>query len=432
MKLDFVPFDDIWPRVRTVLEQPDVLSEDVRPVYLVRDLFGKIRVSVPDRFAGDEFRGTLQSFATRLHQELGAHCYPPHRAVLYVNDSLLNGLKRTARQIAGFSGVYRADRLITGSGWWTVDEFSKPRVVKRCTLYSVKGGVGRSTTATVLAWYLARNGERVLAVDLDLESPGLSSALLEPERRPQFGIADWFVEDLVGQGDRAMDEMLAAPAWMQDLEGDVRVVPAHGAKPGEYLAKLGRVYMNKENSQWTERLKHLLDGLEGRFQPTTVLLESRSGLHDIAAATVTDVDAEVLLFASDSDSTWTDYKILFRHWNEQGLAKQIRERLSIVSALTPARDREAYVGRFRSRAWDLFLEHLYDELDGRDDPGDIFSFDMDDTSAPHSPLEINWTVDLAAGSSLRKLNDATVEAAYGRFLRPFSERILPNGRADAP
>ena len=52
------------------------------------------------------------------------------------------------------------------------------RDTNRFTLYSVKGGVGRTTTAAVLAWQLAHNGQRVLVVDLDLESPGLSSAML--------------------------------------------------------------------------------------------------------------------------------------------------------------------------------------------------------------------------------------------------------------
>ena len=79
-------------------------------------------------------------------------------------------------------------------------------------------------------------------MDLDLESPGLSSAVLEPDRRPDFGITDWFVEELVGQGDQVLGSMTAAPRWAQDFDGDVRVVPAHGRESGEYLAKLGRVY----------------------------------------------------------------------------------------------------------------------------------------------------------------------------------------------
>ena len=290
-------------------------------------------------------------------------------------------------------------------------------------MYSVKGGVGRSTTTAVLAWHLARKGERVLIVDLDLESPGLSSAMLETDRQPRFGVTDWFVEDLVGQGDHVINEMLAAPTWVQDLEGDVRVAPAHGAHAGEYLAKLGRVYMDTRDDPWIKRLDRLLVGLEAQFNSTFILVESRSGLHDIAAATVTDLDADVLLFATDGESTWSDYDILFRHWNVNGLATRIRERLSFVSALTPVPDREAYLKNFRSRSWDLFREYLYDELEATTEKEEDFSFDMNDVDAPHNPMEIDWTLGFAAGTSLRGMDDATVASAYGRFLKPFEERI---------
>ena len=149
-----------------------------------------------------------------------------------------------------------------------------------------------------------------------------------------------------GRADQVIE--LAAPQWVQDFDGDVRVAPAHGRKPGEYLAKLGRVYMDTA-APWTVRLKRLLKRLEADFEPQVVLLESRSGLHDIAAATVTDLDAQVLLFATDSASNWTDYEILFQHWQRRDLARQMRERLSIVSALTPELDTEQYLQGFRER-----------------------------------------------------------------------------------
>jgi MinD-like ATPase involved in chromosome partitioning or flagellar assembly len=47
---------------------------------------------------------------------------------------------------------------------------SRRRVI---TFYSYKGGTGRSMALTNVAWMLALNGERVLAIDWDLEAPGL-------------------------------------------------------------------------------------------------------------------------------------------------------------------------------------------------------------------------------------------------------------------
>src|SRR5262249_50873455 len=41
------------------------------------------------------------------------------------------------------------------------------------TFYSFKGGVGRTMALANVAWILASAGKRVLAVDWDLDSPGL-------------------------------------------------------------------------------------------------------------------------------------------------------------------------------------------------------------------------------------------------------------------
>ena len=417
MSSEFVPFDDTRRRAATALQGMDL--PDV-PIYLVRNLFGKVRISAPEKIEGNEpDREALFRLADKLSDALGRRGYPRDNGVLFVSDALLETLRDTAQLVEGFDNVFWADRLLTGSGWWTVDETRPNRAARRWTLFSVKGGVGRSTTAAVLAWHLARNGERVLVIDLDLESPGLSSAMLDESERPDFGIADWFVEDLVGQGDSMIEDMTAAPAWADDLEGEAFVIPAHGRKPGEYLAKLGRVYMDSGNDSWALRLESLLAKLEDRFDPGFVLLESRSGLHDIAASTVTDLGAGVLLFAIDTESNWTDYDILFQHWRDRGQAEKIRERLWTVSALTPPDDEIEYLRGFRQQAWRMFADCLYDDASVTGAPDDPFAFDLNDEGAPHDALTIYWNRGLAAGASLRDLPDAAVTLAYRGFLKRF-------------
>ena len=417
MSSRFVPFDDIGKHVAEAAQALDPVLDKIGGLYLVRNLYGKVRIAVSDDIEGDESsRAALQRLADKLHETLGAHGVQAERGVLFVGPSLLKSVQGVAQQVG--PQVHLVDRLVTGGDWWTVSDSQRRPGAARYTLYSVKGGVGRSTTAAVLAWHLARNGKRVLVVDLDLESPGLSSAVLEPDRRPDFGVTDWFVEALVGQDEQVIERMTAAPRWAQDFDGDVRVAPAHGREPGEYLAKLGRVYMDTEEEPWTRRLNRLLLRLEDNLETDVVILESRSGLHDIAAATVTGLDAQVLLFATDSQSNWTDYGILCRHWQRHDLARRMRERLSVVSALTPELETEKYLRRFRERAWDLFRDHLYDAVAASDD-ADPFSFDLQDDGAPHDPFPIHWTRGLAAGASLYDLEGSTVSQAYAAFLDRF-------------
>ena len=419
MSAAFLSFDQVRHHAKVALDAIR-LPEQAPEIYLVRNLFGKVGISVSEHAeSNDTVQDALRHVARTLHESLGAYSHPEERAVLWVDDELLNELRDTASKIS--PGIFWVDRLLVGESWWTVGDKRKEARPVRYTLHSVKGGVGRSTTAAVLAWHLARQGEDVLVIDLDIESPGIASAVLDEKDQPEFGVVDWFVEELVGQGDHVIDHMSATPAWAHNLPGSVWVVPAHGRDPGEYLAKLGRTYMDTAQESWTERLRHLLASLERTLNPTVVVLESRSGLHDIAAATVTDLDAEVLLFAVDSPSTWTGYGILFDHWAAQGLAPRIRERLSIVSALTPEVDTHSYLKRFRENAWNLFRDRLYDTLEGSVDPADAVSYDLSADDAPHNPLVIHWNRGLAVGVSLRRLEETTVSQAYSSFLKRFGQ-----------
>jgi len=93
--------------------------------------------------------------------------------------------------------IWLLDRQIIGQDWMRAPlqrETENPRV----TFFGIKGGVGRSTALAIWAWQLARQGKKVLILDLDLESPGVSSTLLPADYLPDYGIVDWFVEDGVG------------------------------------------------------------------------------------------------------------------------------------------------------------------------------------------------------------------------------------------
>ena len=421
MENDFVSFDKIKTRVTEALAGA-YIPESVDRLYVVRNLFGKVRISVSEKVGDDEScRAALQELACKIGAAAGKHGYgPDETGVLYLSDGMFGTLPDDSEPVAALDRVHWVERLVTGGDWWTVDDPPRKGNAKRWTLFSVKGGVGRSTTVAVLAWHLAhKEREKVLVVDLDLESPGLSSAMLDTGAQPEFGVVDWFVEDLVGQSDRVIENMTARPAWADDLDGTAVVAPAHGRMPGEYLAKLGRVYMDSVKEPWASRLERLLAGLEARFDPTVVLIESRSGLHDIAAATLTDIGAEGLLFATDSDSSWTDYEILFDHWRDRSMAERIRERLWLVSALTPPNDEIAYLGRFRERAWDLFANRLYDDGGAGGDREDPFWFELEDEGAPHDALTIYWNTGFAAGASLRTLEEAPIKLAYESFLKRF-------------
>ena len=94
-----------------------------------------------------------------------------------------------------------------------------------------------------------------------------------------------------------------------------------------------------------------------------------------------------------------------------------------MSALTPELDAEPYLRRFRARAWDLFRDRLYDDIDPSDESGDAFSFALADEDAPHDPFVIHWNRGFAAGASLRNPAETPVALAYGAFLDRFDRLV---------
>ena len=321
----FVPFDAVRPRVMDLIKRSGSIPHGVGRLYLIRDLFGKVRIAVSDDArAEDACRGALQCLADRMKEALGEHGYAARDAVLFVDSDRLSALEDEAVKIA--SNAYWIDRLMTGGDWRTVSRLPRPEgKPRRYTLFSVKGGIGRSTTAAVLAWHLARNGKRVLVLDLDLESPGLSSAMLDPQTQPEFGVTDWFVEDLVGQGDRVIERMTAEPPWPAGARrarcGWCRLTAAN---PVSILPSWAVFTWAREERPGTSASVVCCHSSKCGTSRRSCYWRAAADCTTSRRRTVTDLDAQVLLFATRSESNWTDYGILFHHWQRHGLARSIR------------------------------------------------------------------------------------------------------------
>lgn len=422
-------FDYILFSIREILTDYQEEVKTVGPMIINRDLNGRVRLVLeekPERQTEVEKAAT--AIAEAMYERLGPHGFSAEQTVLF--ESSLDRVKQGALHfpLGSVGDVTVVDRLATETHWTPIAPISPgpPCIV----FFSIKGGVGRSTASAVAAWSLAQSGKRVMVLDLDLESPGISSSLLPDEKRPTHGITDWLVEDLVGNGPAVFESMVALSDLSHD--GEIRVVPAHGKVPGEYISKLGRVWMPKMDEKglrepWSGRLNRLLGELEARWKPDVVLIDSRAGIDEVASACITDLGAKtVLLFAIDGDQTWSGYNILFDHWNLTGVAREIRERLQLVGAMIPELNEREYFEGLRERSWTSFAKHLYDEVPGGEQVDtDYFNFDLADETAPHFPWSIRWHRGFAAlqsiHSRLQGIDKDEVKAIFGPFLNGVHE-----------
>ncbi|MCW5321359.1 hypothetical protein D5039_09440 [Verminephrobacter aporrectodeae subsp. tuberculatae] len=317
---------------------------------------------------------------------------------------------------------------------------------KRCVFFSVKGGVGRSAALIWLAIACAQRGRRVLVVDGDFESPGLSSSLLpRGDGQPAYGVIDWLTAQALGADPEALERMALEHTVESSplnarlaLPGEILVAPAYGNHTQAYVAKLARIYrQSPDGKAYARRINDFLLATEKQHRIDVTLFDCRAGIDDTAAVAITQLQADIsFLFAINTSQTWDSYGLLFKHLqrNRALFAStnseaddepwELRRSLRLVSALTP-QEHGPYVGYWdalQQNAYTTFSE-IYDEDSGEDSDEDpqAFAPAPDDTDAPHAALCIKWVDALRAFNPLAEpgqLTDPLNKAAFDDFLGP--------------
>lgn len=386
-------------------------------VVIVRDLVGRIRLALSSS------PPNITSLSGELDSLIGA--FSPGRPQLFlVKDEMISPhAVFDAPELRRISpGISLLERWVTGNDWLREPLPKSGRQPNRITFFGIKGGVGRSTSLVAIARHLAEAGSRVLVLDLDLESPGITASLLPEAARPSFGIVDWFVEEDVGQADdELLREIVSTSPLASGTAGEIRVVPAAGTTGSDsYVSKLARMYASTPGQgDFASRLDRLVKKLEASELPDWVLIDSRAGLHDIAAVAVTRLQATSLLFAIDTPQTWLAYRFLFATWQKDPtLVSRFRSGLRVVAGQVPETERESYLSRLRDHANALCVEYLYDEADP--DSDSAFNFDLKDPDAPHSPVPVYWRRELQdwdPTADPATVTSAQIEGAFGELFR---------------
>lgn len=230
--------------------------------------------------------------------------------------------------------------------FWAVNTEDQPKTLQRelriprtVAFYSFKGGVGRTTALIHVAWILAMRGRKVVAVDLDLEAPGLSSALdLTPP--PQYGIVDYFYEHSY-KPEGVKPEIPIAEIFgevrIPDAPGRLFVVPA-GLLSLDYIAKVDDLRANTVSEEGKDLWSIFFDEITEHLQPDIILVDSRTGINEWGAFS--------LLRAADK-------AIVFLYPNEQNrrgvdlLLEALAGKISLQLVFSPVPFGEAGIEKVR-------------------------------------------------------------------------------------
>ncbi len=108
------------------------------------------------------------------------------------------------------------------------------------TFYSYRGGADRLTALVNVGVDLARRGRKVLLVDFDLESPGLTELAPLRLEQPHLGLVEFVAEYLDTNQAPPVSEYLYRAASIGKKGGELWVMPA-GKEDPDYWAALARI-----------------------------------------------------------------------------------------------------------------------------------------------------------------------------------------------
>jgi len=411
---------------------------------MVRDWQGRIHVGVPGNKKFDKLpetsRPTMLTARNALETATGVLLFDPNGFVyqddLFDAEALWASADKVLWDELDPLSVYWIERQAKEKIWTQ----SPPAVggvhPLRIVYFGIKGGVGRSSALLASAYHLLDQGKKVLVLDADFESPGISATLLADELRPDYGLLDWFALDAL-RPDLANELISTARLYERSGldatvsgEGTVWVAPSFGRDTQDYVGKLGRLYQDVAEQDYVQRFRRLLVSLEAELNPDVVLIDSRAGIDDTAAVALTQLDAHGLLFATHGRATWTAYEHLFKHWQLFAYLKvggeDFRSRLHMVSALTPVD--AAYDRAFLDASYSLFLDHLYEELASEQMEGDGFNYGADDPDAPHRPWRVRWDDVLRQFDPIQnpaQLDAAVFEKVFGELMQLLDQLLEP-------
>ncbi|MCY2964797.1 MAG: hypothetical protein NT069_14365 [Planctomycetota bacterium] len=169
--------------------------------------------------------------------------------------------------------------------------------MKTVTFFSYKGGTGRSLAVANASRYLARFGFHVVALDLDLEAPGLHYKFSQdPSGSPisvRTGVVDW-LHEILEEGKYPADGLRSFCCEVPQVEqqsGSITLIPAGCVDSADYWPKLGSLDWHSlfytDESPGVAAFMELKQTIENELRPDFLIIDSRTGVTEMGGVAAT-------------------------------------------------------------------------------------------------------------------------------------------------
>lgn len=190
--------------------------------------------------------------------------------------------------------------------------------MKTITFYSYKGGVGRSLALSNIAIRLSELKKKVCVLDFDLEAPGLQFKFNNYTKSKQIekGIVD-YIDEFSSKGvvPKKIEDYAVQLSPSNKNFAKIDFIPAGDIDNPQYWKKLSCVNWSKmfyeEDSKGVQFFLDLKRKIETELKPDFLLIDSRTGITDIAGITLKLLaDEAVILAANNQENIYGSKKII--------------------------------------------------------------------------------------------------------------------------
>lgn len=269
---------------------------------------------------------------------------------------------------------FKLERQFSKSSWgavagpsWPIGDAAKPAIV---AFYSFKGGVGRTVALSAVALLLAQAGHNVVVIDLDIEAPGVAPFLMGTTPLKDDGVVDYLVEwQLTETRPATLDPFVSIQTEPALVNANPIRVIGSGKVNGSFVEKVARLDFEGYIDSQKNPMSELLQQIAGEYDPAFILLDVRSGLHDLGGLSLNVLSHLNVIFSRDSAQAWSGLETVLSILGEHNSAGHGSE-LFVVHSMVPPKDRDKDAHeRFVTRSYTAFEEHYFGDNEQMPDIG---------------------------------------------------------------
>lgn len=207
--------------------------------------------------------------------------------------------------------------------------------MKTITFYSYKGGVGRTLAAANFAVYLANLGLKTVVIDFDLEAPGIDAKFLKLELpKDQKGILDYILNYQLNKDEPITIEEICLQVPLESSENNAPLwlIPAGQYLSDEYYRKLSQldwslIFSEKRNG--VAFFQEFIAHIEHQLKADIVIIDSRTGITEIAGICTQQLADEVVMLSSRSRESIKVTKHIKKLIKNSDIAKALEKSIDV-------------------------------------------------------------------------------------------------------